>query len=339
MPTSCSHYFREAVAGAARAGVDTDALLAAVGLRRERIEDPAWRGDLTVLARLVQLIVEALDDEFMGYARARSTPGTFAMMTHCAIGEDSVEQAIQKGVLFYSLVTEAVQMSFDTHPGGGTWTVSLARPERDPEHYFVEFWLSIWFRLWSWLAGETPDLVAVELAHPAGAGNRDELALLFGRAPVFDAPRTSLTVDTAFLRRPLIRSRQDLKDFLGAAPLGVMTPLAERPDAARRVRAMVRVRGREPIEFPPFADLAARMYLTEKTLRRRLRAESTSYRAIKREIRQDVAERLLRETDAPVQEVSRLSGYSEPRAFIRAFGEWTGQSPTAFRQAPARPVR
>jgi AraC-like DNA-binding protein len=333
MPTSCSHYFREAIAGASRCGVDVDAVLGEIGLGHEQIQDPQWRGDLRLLARIVQLVIDALGDEFMGYLPGRSKPGTFAMMTNVVIVESSIEQAIRKGSLFYSFVTDAVEMSLELDDAGGSWTVRLARPELDPSRYYLEFWLSIWFRFWGWLAGEPLRLRAVNLDYEPGPGNRGELGLLFGIAPTVNASVVSLSFDAAFLRRSVVRTRQELKDFLAETPLGVMTPIPGGPDVAGRVKALVRPRDREALQFPAFRDVAAQLYLTEQTLRRRLQAERTSYRAIKQVIRQDAAERMLRDTDVPVRVISELTGYSEARAFVRAFHDWTGMSPTAYRRA------
>jgi AraC-like DNA-binding protein len=40
----------------------------------------------------------------------------------------------------------------------------------------------------------------------------------------------------------------------------------------------------------------------------------------------------------PIGEVSYLLGFSEPRAFHRAFRRWTGETPQAWRAARARRV-
>jgi AraC-like DNA-binding protein len=71
--------------------------------------------------------------------------------------------------------------------------------------------------------------------------------------------------------------------------------------------------------------------MTEQTLRRKLKDESTSYRAIKETIRRDVAVEKLLGSSMAVDEVSSLLGYSESRAFTRAFLQWTGLSPAKYR--------
>jgi hypothetical protein len=94
----------ETIRGAERAGVDPDQLLANVGLTREQVFDPNWRGDVVLLARLIQLVWFALDDEYMGFVSRPAKPGTFAMMTHCVIDSQSLADALRKGARFYDLV-------------------------------------------------------------------------------------------------------------------------------------------------------------------------------------------------------------------------------------------
>ena len=338
MPTSCSHYFQQALIGAQRCGLDVDAVMADTSLRRDQVQDPRWRGNVSQLAKLVETVVAVLGDEFMGYASMRSKPGTFAMMTNCMIYESSLEQAMRKGILFYTLFTDAIAMSLTEDDREATWTVHLADPALDPAHYFIEFWLSIWYRLLAWLVGQTPRLTAVDLDYPADPDSRDELALLFGITPTFDAPTTALRFEASSLRLPVVRSRQDLKAFLATTPLGVMTTPASDDDVARKVRQIIRVGGREPVKFPSLREVAAQLYLTEQTLRRRLQAENTSFREIKKDIRRSVAEKLLIETNLPVHDISDMAGYAEPRSFVRAFQEWTGISPTGFRRRAKPPT-
>lgn len=68
----------------------------------------------------------------------------------------------------------------------------------------------------------------------------------------------------------------------------------------------------------------------ERTLRRRLLAEGTSYRALLDQVRYEIARRHLDAGLKPA-EISRLVGYRDPRAFYRSFKRWTGET---FRRRP-----
>jgi AraC-like DNA-binding protein len=332
VPTSASHYFAGTIRGAERVGVDADMLLENVGLTREQVFDPQWRGDVALLARLVQLLWYALDDEFMGYIATPAKLGTFAMMAYSVIDSVSLHAALRKGILFYSLFTDAIEMSLEESSGGSRFTLSFAEPELDPDNYFIEFWMTIWYRLLGWLANGLPPLTEVTFVYPVPDTYVTELKHIFRCPFVFDAAFTSISFDSAFLKQPIVRDRRELKKFLAAAPLGVMMSPADETSLARQIRTNVLGQRRLPLDFPTLDELAGQMAMTEQTLRRKLRQESTSYREIKEEIRREIAVQKLIGSRMSVQEIAFLVGYSEARAFTRAFHQWTGNSPAQYRE-------
>ncbi|MEQ8857476.1 MAG: AraC family transcriptional regulator ligand-binding domain-containing protein [Pseudomonadales bacterium] len=88
-------------------------------------------------------------------------------------------------------------------------------------------------------------------------------------------------------------------------------------------------------EFPGLPELARRLAISERTLRRRLRAEQTSFRAITDEVRETLACRYLSTTTLPVTDIAALVGYDDPANFRRAFRRWTGVSPARYRAGNA----
>ena len=72
--------------------------------------------------------------------------------------------------------------------------------------------------------------------------------------------------------------------------------------------------------------------MSVRTLRRRLAAERTSFRAIDREIRRSLALQYLRATELPIKKIAYLVGYEDPANFTRAFQMWTRRSPRQSRR-------
>jgi AraC-like DNA-binding protein len=93
---------------------------------------------------------------------------------------------------------------------------------------------------------------------------------------------------------------------------------------------MSRLRSATPI--PSLPVLAAALQLTERTLQRRLAAEDTSFSVLLRAVRIERARELLRRGNVMFDEIAYRLGFQDAVAFSRAFKEWTGTSPRAFRR-------
>jgi AraC-like DNA-binding protein len=93
-------------------------------------------------------------------------------------------------------------------------------------------------------------------------------------------------------------------------------------------------RMRIDIEEPPRQrDLAQQINISERTLRRRLGEQSTSFLELRDGARFERARDLLKNSTLTVNEIADLVGYADARAFRRAFKRWSGMLPTDFRSA------
>jgi AraC-like DNA-binding protein len=85
-------------------------------------------------------------------------------------------------------------------------------------------------------------------------------------------------------------------------------------------------------EFLDIVQVAERLHVSERTLRRRLGAESTSFRTTFEEVRDLLAREYLAGTDLTVAEIAHLLDYSETVNFRRAFLRWNNVTPRKYRQ-------
>jgi AraC-like DNA-binding protein len=99
--------------------------------------------------------------------------------------------------------------------------------------------------------------------------------------------------------------------------------------AADRVRRLLLS---SPIRSVTATDIAGTMFVTKRTLQRRLEREGTSYREITEKLNSELALRHLCEPDQTVESISVLLGYFDTAAFRKAFRRWYGQSPGEYRR-------
>ena len=112
------------------------------------------------------------------------------------------------------------------------------------------------------------------------------------------------------------------------------TALLEGRMARRGTSARVRARLLErPDVKPTMAIVASDVHMEERTLRRHLAAEGTSFSELFDEVYETLATQLLALPSLTVEEVARRLGYADAPTFSHAFKRWTGVSPNAWRTA------
>lgn len=79
------------------------------------------------------------------------------------------------------------------------------------------------------------------------------------------------------------------------------------------------------------ANVMRQLGLHERTLGRRLQASGSTFQLLLDDSRLDMARQLLRDTHVSLSRVAVAPGYGDPTVFTRAFGRWTGRTPSQFR--------
>jgi AraC-like DNA-binding protein len=82
-------------------------------------------------------------------------------------------------------------------------------------------------------------------------------------------------------------------------------------------------------------EAARKFAITPRTLQRRLSSEGLSYRKVVDRALAAQAMRLLSDGSQPIARIAVDLGFSEPRAFQRAFRRWTGKAPSDYLRSAA----
>jgi AraC-like DNA-binding protein len=150
---------------------------------------------------------------------------------------------------------------------------------------------------------------------------------VFGVPPEFEAGRNLAAIDAASLDLPLPQA----DELTAAVTEQQCRTLLERRRARTGVAGRVRDElVRSAADLPNVTQVAARLAMSERTLRRRLAAQGTSFRALADEVREALAEELLTTGRLGVEQVARRLGYAETASFTHAFTRWKGVSPRAW---------
>jgi AraC-like DNA-binding protein len=146
---------------------------------------------------------------------------------------------------------------------------------------------------------------------------------------IFDGTANMLTFSREWLDVPLKQPNPELAAFLEQYLYGRLEDLNPTSSWSEKVRKMLL----EELPTGVFTavSVARRLALSERSLRRYLSAEGTTYRDIVSSVRLEHAEYLLTDTYMPISEIAFILGYSDVAAFSRAFRRRMGDSPRDFR--------
>ena len=280
--------------------------------------------------RLCDAAMRALDDEALGWFERQLPWGSYGMLARASNGAGTLGLALARWCRQHGLLTDAIALQLVTQGGVAEIRLSERQPLRiAPEFARVSVLRNLHGLACWWIDSRLP-LRAARFTHAAPA-HASAYASMFPGPAEFGAPHTALVFDTAYLKLPVVRDEAALARMLHRAlPLMVVPYRRDRLLVDRLVRIL-----RTQPEVAHTADsLARQLHVSVRSLHRQLLAEGESLQALKDRTRRERAQHLLRGT-LPVAEVAAAVGFANAKAFSRAFSQWTGLSPQAFRQQAA----
>lgn len=150
-----------------------------------------------------------------------------------------------------------------------------------------------------------------------------------GRCPVrFGQSQTGLLLTPASLAFRLPEANTDRHEQARAALVSALE--GSRLDTGRHVRHLLRAQllmGQSGMK-----EVAERLGLHPRTLRRRLRQEGTSFEAIKDEVRHAAAREMLMLGALGIADIAFTLDYASVSSFVHAFRRWSGMSPGCWRK-------
>jgi AraC-like DNA-binding protein len=276
--------------------------------------------------------MQELDDEGLGAFGRRLPWGSYGMLARASLTAPNLGVALQRWCRHHGLLTDDVQLSVET-----TGAVAEIRlQERSPlpgeiRELSLAFVLRNIHGLACWYIDSRIPLHGAAFPFPAPP-HADAYAHMFPGPLQFDAPRAGIRFDAQYLKLPLRRDEKALAQMLQRA-LSI-TVLQYRRD--RLLVPQVRqVLAAHPERSHSAEALAGVLHVSARTLHRQLKEEGASVQQLKDEVRLERARDLLYRTDKPVKQVAAAVGFRNEKSFGRAFKEWVGVTPAAFRERPA----
>lgn len=152
---------------------------------------------------------------------------------------------------------------------------------------------------------------------------------IFKCRPAFNQPCNCIVFSIADVQTPVIGYNKELNIVFKNMLEAEMTKQSNGVNFTSEVRQTILKHFQ--FTFPKLEEIAEHMYITPRTLQRKLQEENTSFRLLSDLIKQELACTLLNNKKLSIAQIAYKLGYAEPSTFQRAFRQWTGKTPGAFR--------
>ncbi len=325
-----SHFVLPILKAAGAHGMDVPRLLRSAGLSRDAVDRSQARFTVSQYNTLAKQIWVAFEDEHMGLLPAPVRLGTFRILCELATHAENVRGIYERLGNAYDVLLDYLDYGFSTDQGLACAHFNF-RGFRD-EAYIVTEWTLLFLHRFACWVSDRPfplDHVAFRFKRPDYA---IEYSKIFDCECRFEADRNEIAFDPRYLHQPLVKSWRNLDQFITHSP-GIFLALpASEDNLAFRVRRLLLNEGEKQLRFCSFEEVADQLHLSQQTLRRRLKDGGLSFQQIKNTIRRDLAIDLLTNSPMTIADIAARAGFSETSGFSRAFKDWTGLAPNAYRE-------
>jgi AraC-like DNA-binding protein len=308
---------------AREAGVDVEAELQRAGWTAQELLRPDGEMEREASVQLFCLIRDLCRDPLLGLrGAARFEPADLDVLGFLITQCEHALSAMEAAGRYARLAGDALQSEVERSAGQVLLRLGLSGGRSQlPE--VVDYHVGVAHMTISRLTGGRCRPVEVWLARP-------KPARVLPWEDFFTCPvHFSVDVSTLLYREadtliPFEGASERLKAILADSAAERLQRCRENDDFVAHVRAALdRLEGAEPNA----AAIARALGLSERTLRRRLRAHGTSLREIAHSVRLQRALTLVRNSQLTVSEMAHRCGFSDGAAFARAFRRWTGLAP------------
>lgn len=281
----------------------------------------------TQLETFTHLAMRQLDDEALGWFSRKLPWGSYGMLCRASLSAPNLGVALKRWCRHHRALTDDIVLNCSV---AGT-QAHLSIAENRHLHEMRELCLLTNLRhihgYACWVTDSQIPLHRIDFPFQAPR-HADVYSLVFPGPVHFGAIRAGITFDARYLCLPLRRDERALRSML-----------------ARALRFTVRQYRSDRLTIPKLRDLlradctlrtgesvANALSISLRTLHRRLQEEGATLQKLKDEVRCDLAiERLVRTTRS-IKQIAREAGFHNEKSFMRAFKQWTGQSPVSYRR-------
>jgi AraC-like DNA-binding protein len=315
-----------------RWGYNDQTLFSPFDLNSEQLADPDYRIPTAVANQLIQHALRLTGEPTLGYHLGNQMRiSIHGFIGYAIMTAESITDALILANRFIQLRLPFLQLFFSTF--GNKATIQL-QTDIELEPIRSEISIALMFGLISMgkaITGVEDSAGEIDFDFPQPEGFERFMAKYSNHTFRFDQPHLLLSFNKSYLTNKLVNADPIASQIAINQCEAELSALGERHRIAMRVRDILTNSEQHYLSIEAVAE---RLFMSDRTLKRQLAAEGTSFSTLVDEVRYRHATSLLSRTDFTLEQIADELGYSDVANFSRAFKRWSGRSPSNWRKDP-----
>jgi len=314
---------------AAGYGVDSDAILKRIGMSAEALDSGDIYYTIEQHVESLRAIQDAADIPGLGLlVGGKISIADLGVMGYAMLSSPTLRKAIEIATRFQSLTDPVLHIWYRDEGDEGVVTVEPLVLLGNAYRYDVEETLAIWQKILETFFGDNEGASGIRVTW-SKPGYAVEYKKVFHCPTVFSAEANEFRFPKKLVDEPLGLANDQAARICEQECSRLLKKMSHGESILDTVR---RIMINAPGPFPDLPDVAAKLRMSPRNLRRRLAEAKTSFREISGDVRMHLAAQYLSDTSLSVEQIAFLIGYGEASNFHRAFKKHTGQTPVEYRR-------
>jgi AraC-like DNA-binding protein len=320
---------RDIVLGAEKRKANLTLMCSELGINPNDLHNSEIQVPFEKAYRAWEIAVEQTGDKFLGLRLGEQTnPSILGLVGHLMQSCRNLEDAFKNVVGFSSVATDMFAYKMEVKKNLTVLSFEPCSPwiklSPNSARQATEQAMAGTINVFQILSGKKiyPVQVSFKSKKPKEI---EEYEIIFQSIIKWNADSNALIFETRQLQIPVLSYDQSLTGLFNKLIQQRLTDLKNSNNIEHKIKKEILTTFRG--QLPGIESMASRFNMTSRSLQRKLEEIDSSYRKIIGNVGKELSISLLKNDEIKTTEIAHTLGYSDVRAFQRAFKMWTGRYP------------
>jgi AraC-like DNA-binding protein len=314
---------RDIIYSASTHGADFKKVCEELGFEPDELNNSGVMAPYEKAAPLWSVVIKHTKDPLLGlHLGEELSPTILGMIGYLMQSSKNLYESFHIVIKYWELFSSMSKLSMEQQEGhvliSDESIIVWQHQYPEDARQAVEFALSGVIKLFKMLSGRKVLPVRVEFAYPPRSVH--EYERIFQTPIHFNGTCNTLTFRKSDLLIPILSYDKSLFEFFNNTLGQKLKSLQGNELFSDKIKQLIinDFKG----QTPSIEIASAKLNMTPRSLQRKLKEDNTSYRTIITDLKKELAQTIMGQSDFRVGEVAELLGYADSSSFRKAYKKW-----------------